>query len=413
MACELMTSGNWESLQTAMKARPDLFDCSGGHWRLRVGPSEGGEPASQSQSGQDYSDQASDDSDARKYRDDDYGTPRRKQRSRSKRDEDRFVKRRVDKPSEWCHQCKQKHDNIFRCCSQDCTKKYCIKCLQRHYGEKETEIDPDNWACVYCRQLCCCACCRKKKAKATNTEFESKRGKKRTMRSRDRDGKRRRLGQNSASTEDSDDFVEEDEDHLDEEEFVSVTPTSSGALLPATRSAPVEYRNSSRNVSLKDLIDAGLLASGDEMCFKRSNEFSGILLSDGQIACGEHVCGSLSTFAKYAAGELQTKWSRQNGWRLIYCRSKCLNEWRKEYLESTRYLRPDCVDTIDEELPRFATPRPLEVRACRRNSNSICYDEGDDFYGAEENAEDDQSEDSSVVAPPVQEKIQVYFNAFE
>jgi hypothetical protein len=104
-----------------------------------------------------------------------------KPKSHRNRNEEKSTKNNSkQKLFQWCHQCKQKHDYVFHC-SQDCNKKYCAKCLHRHYNEKESEIDPDNWVCVYCRQLCCCAFCRKKKAKATDTKFESRRGKKRNL----------------------------------------------------------------------------------------------------------------------------------------------------------------------------------------------------------------------------------------
>jgi len=81
------------------------------------------------------------------------------------------------KRGEWCHQCKQKHQLVVHC-TRSCTKKYCPKCLLRHYGEKESDIDKQNWICVYCRDICTCAFCRKRKAHG-HPHSESKRGKKR------------------------------------------------------------------------------------------------------------------------------------------------------------------------------------------------------------------------------------------
>jgi len=146
---------------------------------------------------------------------------------------------------QWCHQCKQKHDHVLHC-SRDCNKKYCAKCLHRHYDEKESDIDRDNWICVYCRQICCCAFCRKKKAKLTNTKFESRRGKKRSLSSSWRNSlkKRRTLdgslkdftdseSESSDQSTPNDDFVDDelyDEDSSDMKLEVRDSPDSFDAL---------------------------------------------------------------------------------------------------------------------------------------------------------------------------------------
>jgi len=213
--------------------------------------------------------------------------------------------------------------------------------------------------------MCTCAFCRKKKAKATNTKFESRRGKKRSLRClTTRDGKRRRLYENtdsSSTVEDSDEFVEEDrEDEDEEEEFVGHSPVPTPTI-PTPRSSTVDSRLS-RRVTLKDLIDAGILADGDEMHFKKTCEFSGILQPDGQISCGGHVCPTLSTFAKYAASELGTKWSRQNGWCLVYCRSKCLYDLRKEYMDN--FVESSIPEYFTEEDETLHRADSIPVRSC-------------------------------------------------
>lgn len=154
------------------------------------------------------------------------------------------------------------------------------------------------------------------------------------------------------------------------------------------------------------------MASGDELSFKRTGDFYGILLSDGQIACGEHICQSLSTFAKYAASELNLKWSRQNGWRLVYCHNRCLYDIRKEYEENTGEARPnDFLDVTDDDTIRTTiTPtsnKPLGVRSCRRASN--CYEEEDDMMFEAESMEEEPSEDRSV-PQSLQETIQLATN---
>jgi hypothetical protein len=68
--------------------------------------------------------------------------------------------------SQWCHQCKQKHNEILYCSKfQDgsCTKKYCKGCIERHYHESYDNIQKDKWVCLFCRNLCVCAFCRRKR----------------------------------------------------------------------------------------------------------------------------------------------------------------------------------------------------------------------------------------------------------
>jgi len=68
--------------------------------------------------------------------------------------------------SQWCHQCKQKHNEIVYCSkffSGSCTKKYCKGCIERHYSETYDNIHKDKWICLFCRNLCVCAFCRRKR----------------------------------------------------------------------------------------------------------------------------------------------------------------------------------------------------------------------------------------------------------
>jgi len=103
------------------------------------------------------------------------------------------------KSAMWCHQCKQKHNEVFYC-TQNCSKKYCARCVARHYKEKVDEIDTSTWTCYFCRGACICAFCRRKRAKATNSPFESKRGKKK----RQREGEGREGSDGASDGEDGD-----------------------------------------------------------------------------------------------------------------------------------------------------------------------------------------------------------------
>eukprot|EP01127_Copromyxa_protea_P003257 TRINITY_DN1309_c0_g1_i1.p1 TRINITY_DN1309_c0_g1~~TRINITY_DN1309_c0_g1_i1.p1 ORF type:complete len:562 (+),score=78.35 TRINITY_DN1309_c0_g1_i1:50-1687(+) len=393
--------GNWRTFLTEMN-RSDLVEKHGGNWSLR---------------GEHHHDVESDD----KYRDDDEGYGEEPKEPKIKETKKPEGRRGSDstKIFEWCHQCKQKHFHVFHCV-QGCNKKYCGKCLQRHYDEKESEIDPETWVCVYCRDMCTCASCRKRKAKDTNTKFESRRGKKRSMRAMHRNGKRRRLDpttDSSSVVDDSDDFVEDDEEDYEEEEsYVTSSPVVSSTVVSTpTVSTPRALSSSNartKRVTLKTLIDAGLLVDGDKMFFKKSADFSGILLPDGQIACDDHICPSLSTFAKYAASELNTKWSRQNGWRLVFCRSMCLYDLRKEYLERTSELVMPERDVTEEVVIR--TPLRNSTRSCVKNISNMYEEQADDFgiYEYEEPSEDSHVGDCSMPPlPSLHEAIQVTLNA--
>jgi len=199
-----------------------------------------------------------------------------------------------------------------------------------------------------------------------------------------REGKRRRYEADSSST--VEDSVEEEE-----EEYVSNTPP---VAAPPPRS--LDTRNC-RRVTLKDLIDAGLLAEGDEMYFKKTCEFTGILLPDGQIACGDHICPTLSTFAKYAASELGLKWSKQNGWCLVFCRSRCLFDLRKDYMDG--FSEPTIPDYAGEEV-EVVEVAILEERASEKGLPVF---EEDEIYEESENVSSDcelsSSEHIRVAAP--------------
>jgi len=66
----------------------------------------------------------------------------------------------------WCHQCKKRSRNVVYCSTYDlgfCSKKYCKRCLEKHYNENFDAIDQKNWLCMFCRGICLCASCRRKR----------------------------------------------------------------------------------------------------------------------------------------------------------------------------------------------------------------------------------------------------------
>jgi len=73
---------------------------------------------------------------------------------------------KMSKSGLWCHQCKKKNRNIVYCskyCLGFCSKKYCKRCIEKHYNENFDSIDKKNWICMFCRGLCLCASCRRKR----------------------------------------------------------------------------------------------------------------------------------------------------------------------------------------------------------------------------------------------------------
>jgi len=66
----------------------------------------------------------------------------------------------------WCHQCKKKNRNVVYCSKYlvgFCSKKYCKRCVEKHYNEDFESIDQKTWICMFCRGVCLCACCRRKR----------------------------------------------------------------------------------------------------------------------------------------------------------------------------------------------------------------------------------------------------------
>lgn len=73
---------------------------------------------------------------------------------------------------EWCHQCKQRSNNVIHC-GQGCNKKFCSRCLLRHYGEQDKDINVETWQCPFCKKICCCAYCRRNKDKLISNSANS------------------------------------------------------------------------------------------------------------------------------------------------------------------------------------------------------------------------------------------------
>lgn len=58
-------------------------------------------------------------------------------------------------------------------CGQGCNKKFCSRCLLRHYGEQDRDINIETWQCPFCKKICCCAYCRRNKDKLISSTSNS------------------------------------------------------------------------------------------------------------------------------------------------------------------------------------------------------------------------------------------------
>jgi hypothetical protein len=259
----------------------------------------------------------------------------------------------------WCHQCKQKHDYVLYC-TRDCSKKYCARCVQRHYQEQVEDLDASQWICYYCQGVCSCASCRRRRAKENNTKFKSHRGKKQKSVEDEPPTTRKRKFKPELNY----DTEEKEESSIIDSLQYTLEQTPRRKLL---RKRPDDKKTNSiddsnsnikkpslgsrrKRVTLKDLIDSQILSSGDELSFRNSEELA-VLLHDGQILWSDTIFKSLSTFAKSVAHLVGagTKGALYNGWRVVYCRGKVMDSYRKKY-ERTRgnYKKNDEIDESDD-----------------------------------------------------------------
>jgi len=268
----------------------------------------------------------------------------------------------TDRSYLWCHQCKQKHDYVFYC-TRNCSKKYCTRCVQRHYHVQIEDINISHWVCYYCQGVCSCASCRRRRAKETNTKFESHRGKKR--RSADDESaptKKRKLKLEGSNSDKDPDTKSKDEISTIMEDLNGVIEQTPRRKLLRKRTDEKRLQNSlntsitsetcsrksgmvRRRVTLKDLIDSHILSSGDELSFRNSDELA-ILLQDGQILWSDTTFKSLSTFAKSVAHLVGagTKGALYNGWRVVYCRGKVMDSYRKKYERTIENRKTDEIE---------------------------------------------------------------------
>jgi len=66
----------------------------------------------------------------------------------------------------WCHQCKKKSKRVVHCSKNRfgfCSKKFCKKCIEKHYKVTFDDVDQKNWTCAFCSGNCLCASCRRKR----------------------------------------------------------------------------------------------------------------------------------------------------------------------------------------------------------------------------------------------------------
>jgi hypothetical protein len=298
----------------------------------------------------------------------------------------------------WCHQCKQKHVQVIYC-SKPCSKKYCVRCVERHYRGKIEEIDQSDWICYYCQGICSCAFCRRRRAKETNTKFESHRGKKRRI-TVDSDEHHYHRKRKSTSYESEDltpkekrnkhDWIVED---YDKPNRFHKLPKRLNKSKPPKR----------LRITLKDLLDTEILFPDDELLFHDTEQ--ALLLPDGQIQYNHKTYRTLYGYIKQASLSLglPSDSLSSNSWRLVYCRGKVLNLYRQQYLKITdskyTYLEDD-----EEDEEEFEEKEDNEEGRGSSNSRD---EEGDDedLRGTTEDStgkdepEPDSGKDSRILNP--------------
>jgi len=246
----------------------------------------------------------------------------------------------------WCHQCKQKHGQVIYC-SRSCSKKYCTRCVERHYREKVSEIDQSEWICYYCQGVCSCAFCRRRRAKETNTKFESHRGKKRRIAVEVPEHSMKKHKSKSYDY-DSDSTKEKDKKHPKDDWIVQDEEPLKSRF--DSKNNKKVSKNKSRNdrVTLKDLLDTEILSPNDELIFRDTQDIA-ILLPDAQIKWGDKTYRNISILSQKisTSGDF-------NLWRMVYCRNKPLDSYRQQYLKITdsdsKYSGSDnAEDNEDEE----------------------------------------------------------------
>jgi hypothetical protein len=278
----------------------------------------------------------------------------------------------------WCHQCKQKHVQVIYC-SKPCSKKYCVRCVERHYRGKIEDIDQSDWICYYCQGICSCAFCRRRRAKETNTKFESHRGKKRriTLEAGEHHHHRKR----KSSSYESDELSPEEKRNK-HDWIVEDYEKPNRLQQPLQERKRLNNNNKSKpsksiRITLKDLLDTEILFPLDELIFHDTEQ--ALLLTDGQIQYNHKTYRTLSGFTKQASHSLglthSDPLSISNSWRLVYCRGKVLNLYRQQYLKITdskyTYLDDDEEDEEDGE-------EKEDNEEGRGSSNSRDEEEGDD-----------------------------------
>jgi len=220
--------------------------------------------------------------------------------------------------------------------------------------------------------VCSCASCRRRRAKETNTKFQSHRGKKRRGVEEElppTPKKRKYKPESNYDKEDDSSIIDSLQYTMeqtprrklllrkkqDEKKTTNSTTDDSYSNYKPSLTSSASRK---RRVTLKDLIDSQILSSGDELSFRNSEELA-VLLQDGQILWSDTIFKSLSTFAKSVAHLVGagTKGALYNGWRVVYCRGKVMDSYRKKYERSLDRKN----DEIEESEDTNSAEEDIEV----------------------------------------------------
>jgi hypothetical protein len=121
---------------------------------------------------------------------------------------------------EWCHQCKQKRAHML-CCTDKCPKKYCHRCLSRHYALDARTVEIATWRCPHCLHECTCAYCREEEQRQEHTaaimEGQDQDDSKRQSNGRPKAKKKKNVEEKEEGEGEGEDDDEDDDDDYKED----------------------------------------------------------------------------------------------------------------------------------------------------------------------------------------------------
>jgi hypothetical protein len=138
----------------------------------------------------------------------------------------------------------------------------------------------------------------------------------------------------------------------------------------------------SHHVTLKDLLELGLIKSGEEITFKNEQ---GLISDAGNINYKGRDFTSLSNWAKEVASKMGLS-KHYNGWKVVYIKDKPLSYFRDQFYNMKGEGKPISITMDDEPIPKrkrsvsdMSHKRPLMSFADSDEEFDEEYDDGDMF----------------------------------